>query len=139
MVSCNDQKDILRELTSGRTIWPPIDYELVDLKERGLLRGAVLDAGCGTRKIDHLIEGELFNQDIKWPGDTRSYVHVFSPIHDIPKPDNTFYCVLCIALLEHVINPVEVVQELFRVTKPGCYTVASVPFVQPEHKIPTDY
>lgn len=128
----------LRRLTKV-SVWPPIDYELLDIKERGLLRGTVLNAGCGWRRIGHLVEGTLVNQDISWDGDTRTHVDIFSPIHDVPRPDGSFDCVLCIAVLEHVANPVEVVAELFRVTKPGGYVVASVPFLQPEHKIPTDF
>jgi SAM-dependent methyltransferase len=120
-------------------VWPAIDYELVDVRERGLLRGQVLNAGCGWRTVDHLVDGVLTNQDIRWPGDNRTHVHIWSPIHQIPRPDNTFDCVLCIAVLEHVENPFEVVAELFRVTKPGGCVVASVPFLQPEHKVPTDF
>lgn len=131
--------DWLRALTSQGHIWPAIDYELIDLKDRGLLRGVVLNAGCGTRKIQHLVDGQLVNQDLRWPGDQRTYVDIFSPLHEIPRPDGTFDCVVCIAVLEHVINPTEVVREMFRVTKCGGYAVASVPFLQPEHKIPTDF
>jgi SAM-dependent methyltransferase len=120
-------------------VWPPIDFELVDIRERGLLRGQVLNAGCGLRTVEHLIDGVLTNQDIKWPGDKRRHVHIWSPIHQIPRPDNTFDCVLCIAVLEHVKNPEEVVAELFHVTKHGGCVVASIPFLQPEHKVPTDF
>jgi SAM-dependent methyltransferase len=129
----------LRSWTAQGRVWPLIDYELLDLKERDLLRGVVLNAGCGWRDLGHLIDGTLVNQDLSWPGDTRTNVDIFSPLHEIPRVDGTFDCVICIAVLEHVINPVEVVREMFRVTKPGGYIVASVPFLQPEHKIPTDY
>jgi len=129
----------LRTVASQGSVWPSIDYELADLKVRGLLRGTVLNAGCGWREIGHLIEGTIVNQDLSWPGDKRTNVDIFSPLHTIPRPDSTFDCVICIAVLEHVVNPVEVVKELFRVTKPGGYMVASVPFLQPEHKVPTDF
>jgi SAM-dependent methyltransferase len=126
-------------LTSQGSVWPSIDYELGDLKARGLLTGTVLNAGCGWRDIRHLIDGTLVNQDLRWANDTRSNIDIFSPLHEIPRPDGTFDCVLCIAVLEHVAKPVEVVAELFRVTRQGGYVVASVPFLQPEHKVPTDY
>jgi SAM-dependent methyltransferase len=126
-------------LTSRSSIWPPIDYELVDLKQRGLLRGLVLNAGCGWRDISHLVEGTLLNQDLRWPDEKRENVHIFSPLHEIPRPEATFDCVICIAVLEHVSNPAAVVAEMFRVTKPGGCVIASVPFLQPEHKVPTDF
>jgi SAM-dependent methyltransferase len=122
-----------------RLVWPAIDYELLDLKRLGLLRGMVLNAGAGTRDVTHLIEGELINQDIRWPDDQRTHINIFSPIDKIPKPADTFDTILCIAVLEHVENPHEVVQEFFRVLKPSGYVIASVPFLQPEHKVPTDF
>lgn len=116
-------------MTAQRAVWPPIEYELLDLKARGLLRGTVLNAGCGWHDVGHLIEGTLINQDISWPGDTRTNVDIFSPIHRIPRPEGAFDTVLCIAVLEHVANPIEIVAEFFRVTKAGGRVIASVPFL----------
>jgi SAM-dependent methyltransferase len=132
-------KRVKARLFPATSIWPPIDYELSDIKDQGLLQGQVLNAGCGWRDLSHLIEGELTNQDLTWPGDKRENVHIFSPLHQIPRPDNYFDAVLCIAVLEHVINPDAVMKELTRVLKPGGTLVASVPFLQPEHKVPTDF
>jgi len=129
----------LRKLVHQSAVWPPIDYELVDLKHKGYLKGHVLNAGAGWRDISHLVEGTLVNQDLSWPGDDRTNIDIFSPIDDIPRPDNTFDVILCIAVLEHVENPEHCVREFFRVLKPGGIVIASVPFLQPEHKIPTDF
>jgi SAM-dependent methyltransferase len=121
------------------SIWPPIDYELADIAAQGILGGKVLNAGAGWRDISHLVAGELVNQDLTWEGDNRTNIDIFSPLHRIPVEDSTFDTILCIAVLEHVVNPIEVVAEMVRVLKPGGYLVASVPFLQPEHKAPTDY
>lgn len=129
----------IRNLVSQGAVWPAIDYELVESKRRGLLRGIVLNAGAGLRDISHLVDGTLVNQDIRWPGDQRKHIDIFSPIQKIPKSAGTFNTILCIAVLEHVENPDEVVKEFFRVLKPNGFVVASVPFLQPEHKVPTDY
>ena len=129
----------IRALTPQGAVWPPIDHELLDLKQRGLLTGKVLNAGCGWRDVSHLIDGELVNQDISWPGDERTNVDIVSPLESVPRPDGTFDCVLCLAVLEHVERPYEVTAELFRVLKPGGHLIASVPFLQPEHKVPTDF
>ena len=117
------------------SIWPPIDYELADIASKGLLGGKVLNAGAGWRDISHLVAGELVNQDLTWEGDERTNIDIYSPLHRIPVPDSTFDAILCIAVLEHVVNPVEVVEEMARVLKPGGCLVASVPFLQPEHKV----
>ena len=129
----------LRVLTGQGAVWPPIDVELVDLQRAGLLKGLVLNAGSGWREVKHLVDGTVVNQDLSFPGDTRTNVDIISPLHEIPKPDDIFDGVLCIAVLEHVENPAEVVAELYRVTKPGGFLVCTVPFLQPEHKIPTDF
>ena len=129
----------LSKIASQEWIWPPIDDELMEAKALGLLKGKVLNAGAGWRDLSHLVEGELVNQDLRWEGDTRTNIHVYSPLHAIPTADSHFDNIVCIAVLEHVENPEEVVPELFRVLKPGGHVVASVPFLQPEHKIPTDF
>jgi len=129
----------IRNWTSKGIVWPPIDFELNEYREKGLLNGLVLNAGAGWRDISDLVTGTLVNQDLTWPEDNRTNIDIFSPLHQIPREDNTFDTILCIAVLEHVENPEEVVPELYRVLKPGGNLIASVPFLQPEHKVPTDY
>ena len=130
---------IMNQILSQGIICPPIDYELLRPRAAGLLKGRVLNAGAGNREISHLVDGELTNQDIWWEGDTRRNINVYSPIHRIPTEPNHFDSVVCIAVLEHVENPEDVIPEFFRVLKPGGVVIASVPFLQPEHKAPTDF
>jgi len=118
-------------------VFPDIDVDLAE--HRGILKGRVLNVGAGERNVAHLIDGELINQDITWPGDSRTHIQVYSPIHRIPFELNHFDSILCIGVLEHVENPEEAVPELFRVLKPGGHLILEVPFLQPEHKVPTDY
>ena len=129
----------LGTIASQAWIWPPIDSELKEAGDLGLLKGTVLNAGAGWRDFSHLVDGELVNQDIRWDGDTRTNIHIYSPLHSIPTADGHFDSIVCIAVLEHVENPEEIVPEFFRVLKPGGHVVASVPFLQPEHKVPTDF
>jgi SAM-dependent methyltransferase len=129
----------LRQLFSADSIWPPIDYELEGYRARGLLKGEVLNAGAGWRDIGKFVEGNLINQDITWPNDERKNIQIFSPIHKIPTDGARFDTIVCLAVLEHVENPEEIIPEFFRVLKPGGHVIASVPFLQPEHKVPTDY
>jgi SAM-dependent methyltransferase len=120
-------------------IWPPIDAELADLRDKGLLKGKILNAGAGLRDISHLIDGTLVNQDLEYDGDERKNIDIFSSIEKIPREEGTFDGVICIAVLEHVENPDRCVREFYRVVKKGGFVVASIPFLQPEHKVPTDY
>ncbi len=126
-----------RIVPSELAVFPEIDTDLNEC--RSLLKGKVLNAGAGWRDVSHLIDGELINQDITWPGDERTNIHIHSPLHKIPVESNFFDAILCIAVLEHVENPEEVVPELYRVLKPGGHLILEVPFLQPEHKVPTDF
>ena len=129
---------VLRRLVRQPS-WPSIDSELIDLRNKGYLSGHVLNAGAGWRDIAHLVDGTLVNQDLSWPGDERTNIDIVSPIDNIPRPDNTFDAIICLAVLEHVEVPEQCVREFFRVVKPGGIVIASVPFLQPEHKVPTDF
>jgi SAM-dependent methyltransferase len=117
-------------------LFPSIDSEIG--RHRGILKGRVLNAGAGDRDISHLVDGELFNQDIPH-GQHNANIHIQSPLHSIPKPDGFFDTILCNAVLEHVANPEEVMAEFSRVCRQGGSLYLAVPFLQPEHKDPTDF
>jgi SAM-dependent methyltransferase len=123
------------QLTASE-IFPPIEEEFDPYKH--LFAGKVLNAGAGHRDISHLIQGQLFNQDIPH-GLHNANIHIYSPLHQIPKPDGFFDAIICNAVLEHVENPEEVVAEFARVCRPGGALYLGVPFLQPEHKDPTDF
>ena len=95
----------------------------------------MLNAGAGSRDISDLVDGELFNQDIK----AAPHIHYESPLHQIPVEGDYFDAIICNAVLEHVENPEEVLAEFGRVCKPGGVLYLCVPFMQPEHLDPTDY
>jgi SAM-dependent methyltransferase len=117
-------------------IFPSIENELNQY--RSFFKGRVLNAGAGHRDLSSLIDGELFNQDIP-QGLHNKNIHIFSPLHKIPKPDGFFDAIICNAVLEHVANPDDVLNEFARVCRPGGILYLGVPFLQPEHKDPTDY
>jgi SAM-dependent methyltransferase len=117
-------------------LFPPLEDELAEFT--AFFKGRVLNAGAGDRDISHLIDGELFNQDIP-QGLHNKNIHIYSPLHEIPKPDGFFDAIICNAVLEHVANPDEIMDEFARVCRPGGALYLGVPFLQPEHKDPTDY
>jgi SAM-dependent methyltransferase len=117
-------------------IFPGIEKEFGDY--RGLFRGRVLNAGAGNRDISSMVQGELFNQDLPY-GLHNDNIHIYSPLHDIPKPDCFFDAIICNAVLEHVANPDEIMEEFARVLRDDGYLYLGLPFLQPEHKDPTDF
>src|SRR2546425_12580575 len=69
-------------------VFPDIDGELI--KHKSILKGKVLNAGAGWRDVSHLVEGELINQDLTYPGDERTNIQIYSPLHQIPVESNYF-------------------------------------------------
>ena len=57
----------------------------------------------------------------------------------IPVNKNYFDKVICSQLLEHVLDPIEVLKEIFRVLKPGGMLLMSAPFLYRIHPDPIDY
>jgi SAM-dependent methyltransferase len=127
----------IRQQTSSGAIWPDIDYEVAP--HRDLLHGLVLNAGAGRRSVAHLVRGRVISIDLPGDNNARDAGRVYATLDQLPLPDNAVDAVLCIAVLEHVANPAQVGRELARVLKPGGHLILSVPFLQPEHKVPTDF
>jgi SAM-dependent methyltransferase len=117
-------------------IFPSIEKELGPYAH--LFRGNVLNAGSGNRDISQLVEGRLYNQDIA-EGLHSSNIDFVSPLHEIPVVDSFFDTVICNAVLEHVANPDEIMDEFARVLVGGGTLYLTIPFMQPEHRDPTDY
>jgi SAM-dependent methyltransferase len=117
-------------------IFPAIDDEFGPY--RHLFTGNVLNAGAGNRDISDLIDGRLYNQDIS-EGLHSENIDFVSPLHEIPTADGFFDTIICNAVLEHVANPDEIMDEFARVMAPGGSLYLTIPFMQPEHRDPTDY
>lgn len=67
------------------------------------------------------------------------HIHVIGDAHQIPFADATFDAVVVQAVLEHVLSPQEVVDEIWRVLHPEGLVYAETPFLQPVHEGPYDF
>jgi SAM-dependent methyltransferase len=65
-------------------------------------------------------------------------VDIVSNAEAMDVEDNSFDLVLCTQVLEHVQNPARVVNECYRVLKPGGTLIATVPCIFPQHGYPAD-
>ena len=70
---------------------------------------------------------------------SRGDVDLFSDICDIPLVNDGLDLILSSSVLEHVYDPEQAVEEMFRVLKPGGYVYAEIPFMRAYHMIPVDY
>ncbi len=59
--------------------------------------------------------------------------------HHLPLPDDHFDAVVIQAVLEHVLQPAQVVAEIWRVLRPGGVVYAETPFMQQVHEGPYDF
>ena len=61
---------------------------------------------------------------------------IISPIDDIPVKDNSFDCVLCTEVFEHIPEPIKAMKELVRICKPGGKILITAPFMSGVHQEP---
>lgn len=100
---------------------------------RKYCKGIILNVGSGSRPLD------LGRYQLLTDIDLSFHVHFASDAHFIPFQENTIDTIINIAVLEHTKYPWKVVEEFYRVLKPGAHAVVAVPFLQPEHNMPYDY
>lgn len=67
------------------------------------------------------------------------FVQFVADAHDMPLPDDLFDGVIVQAVLEHVLEPLKVVDEIFRVLKPEGVVYAETPFMQQVHEGAYDF
>ena len=94
----------------------------------------VLDVGSGGSSYHTLFPNRL-TVDI----DPGRQPDIVADAHQLPFPDGSFERVLCTEMLEHVLHPQVVADELLRVLKPGGLLILTTRFVFPLHDVPHDY
>lgn len=133
----------------AKLLYPPEAYWTYPLKKvYGKLNNlvgrtkkyAILEIGGGIESdgkkyLRDEIKEHIINLDINYTDS----VDVLADAHELPFPDNTFDAVFCQSVLEHVKDPVKVVDEINRVLKKNGIVYAMIPFMQGYHDYPGDY
>ena len=105
---------------------------------------SVLDAGAGASKYrPYFSHCDYKTQDFcKYEGPLVKYLqpidHVCE-ITDIPMPDNSLDAILCTEVIEHVVDPMAVLNEFHRLLKPGGKLLLTAPFLSHLHMEPYHY
>lgn len=111
-------------------------------KKAPILNGKLLDFGCGRKPYHNLfIVDEYIGVDVEITGHSHknSKIDIYYNGKDLPFANNLFDSVFCGEVIEHLMNPEEVLPELYRVMKPKGRMLLTVPFCWNEHEMPFDY
>ena len=99
--------------------------------------GVLLDIGAGYGRYKAMLVPHV-EQYLSSDGfDTRA--DFIEDSAHLSHSDDSFDTILCNQTLEHTENPEKTGKEMFRVLKNGGHVIATVPFLFPEHKDPTDF
>ena len=109
---------------------------------RKYLRGRLVDIGCGSKPYAKLLSPFL-TEHIGLDHHANLGDHTNGTLrgtaYQIPSDDETFDSVLCTAVLEHLEEPEDALNECCRVLKPGGYALYTVPFIWHLHEEPRDF
>lgn len=104
--------------------------------------GRLLDIGCGNKDKKYLV-GDSVDSYIGLdhsdsPHDIRN-VDLIGTAYEIPDKNQSFDCILCTAVLEHLEEPERALREAYRILCPGGYAIYTVPFIWHLHEEPRDF
>lgn len=91
--------------------------------------------GAGTQAIYESAEIKAISMDV-YPSTT---VNLVGDAHHLPLKDGIIDGVIIQAVLEHVLDPIQVVSEIHRVLKPDGIVYAETPFMQHVHEAAFDF
>jgi SAM-dependent methyltransferase len=106
--------------------------------------GAVLDVGCGEQPYRSLLThaGSYQGLDIAEANDRFGYARddtLYVSGYPWPVPDASIDLALCTEVLEHVLEPADLLAEVKRCLRPGGRLLMTVPFAARWHFVPFDY
>jgi SAM-dependent methyltransferase len=121
-----------------RYLWPHITDAVETVRGRiDVPCPAVLDLGCGNRPYADLFAGFDYLGVDHSANDSRP--DVITDATCLALASERFDLVFCTQVIEHVPDPRALVEESFRVLRPGGFLVLTGPFWWPLHEEPHDY
>ena len=94
----------------------------------------VLDLGSGNSPYTELFPNRHCLDIRRSPGTT-----IVGDAHGLPFASSSFDLILCTEMLEHTLDPQQIVDEIWRVLRPGGRVLLTTRFIFPLHDVPGDY
>jgi len=101
------------------------------------VKGSTLDYGSGIGKYRNYIE-PIAEKYSTFDYSPQSGADILGQAQSSPYEDCSFDTLFCTQVLEHVEAPWKVVNEMFRILRPGGYCIVTAPFCIPYHEDPQD-
>jgi len=101
------------------------------------VKGKVLDVGAGEcdRYSDFFNSTQYIKMDVK----AGKNIDIVGSVEKIPFDDESFDCVVCTQVFEHLKGPALGAQEIYRVLKTGGNLLLTVPQINELHEEPYDF
>ena len=106
--------------------------------QRHLVRGRLLDAGCGNQPF-RAWYAPLVDEIVCLDAAPLEGVDVVGFADRLPFADASFDTLLVTEVLEHVTDAERAVAEIHRVLRPGGHALITVPYLYPTHEAPYDF
>jgi SAM-dependent methyltransferase len=129
---------LLRAL-EWRAFYRPIYRQRLGILRRltGLASGRVLEVGCGSglflqelARAGYDVEGlDISASDVTYARERLGLRAFQGAAQDLALEENRYDAVLLMSVLEHVPNPLDTVQRVLRVLKPGGWIVLGLPVI----------
>ena len=111
--------------------------------ERILQHRLILDIGGGKpwstgwihKKYGFILEHKAYCVDFMKENEP----HIIADVKCLPFKDNSVDGIICNAVLEHVDEPFQAIDELHRILSNGGEMALYVPWIYPYHSVPCDY
>lgn len=117
-------------------------FRIIDLY-KSYLHGHLVDLGCGNVPYYEWYKDRVDKITcVDWPQSSHDakYVDIFANLNQsLPLENSSVDCVFSTSVLEHICEPLVLLQEIRRILKQDGYLVLSVPFLYHLHEEPFDY
>jgi len=111
------------------------------LKNTKYMEGILVDLGCGKCNQDRFLKYIKKYIGVDWENSLHNpQANIFSNLNEkIDLPNNTVDTAFSSSVMEHLYNPWQFVQEVYRILKEDRYFIIQVPFQWWIHEAPYDF